>query len=961
MELDEPYVLVRSRNNGHLRRSDDAQVLGLDEGRVIICFGGGKEYSYSTDNALIIAREEQWDIDDYDVLRKGDKKIFGGMLSVKYLSGPCGDAWEILFSKGTPRYYSGDEIVLRKRLLSSSPYKYLRAVAEKTKPNGKYADYLTNQFKYMKREKETALVPFLSLSPLQDVPSKSDTPIIYPFDCNQSQMGAVRVALENQLSVIEGPPGTGKTSTILNIVANLLLRNMTVLVASPNGYATGNVGEKLCENGLGFLIAELGRGKNIDLFLACQDKRELPDGIKNHSWVKTRGELEVLKHEASRLSGELIRAFDFERAISRKRSSLREWKLEYDRFKKDYQSVESPRCKKDVTVENAWKIRDYLTRCSLEGKRISFVRKATFSYLYRVGTWEFYSSSLPADLEMSFNRFIFETEISHLSEEIADDERRLESYKVNEIKSRLSWASHAILRAFLYEKYVSSLNGERKRFCKNDLKNMREFVTEYPIVTTTTNAAKKQQGVGDGFVLYDYLIVDEGSQVNLITGVLALTCARNAVIVGDTKQLPCVISAQDEDAARSVEEEISPGDDRFIFHEHSLLSSIVCGMDRKQIADARTILVEHYRCDPLIAEFFNQKFYNGKLIPMRDSCVPAKEVLYIKEIEEHTSRRGDFNRVQAEEFFSAVENLFSDVATKDIGAVVPYRHQADGMQRMLPLSADGDEKIEVETIHKFQGREKRVVAFVTSANRRSRFLDDANLVNVAISRASDKLMLIAQKDVLAGKGNIPDLARYIRYRKGSEVSRTTSSVFDLLYPEHAKELDEWKRTHKKLITGKEPVYSELLFAELLSKVIANQGKNEEIGYVRNYLLKQLFRDISLNGREQKFLDSGAHVDYVLFHLIDRRVLCGIEVNGGKHYSNRGRRSNDALKEGVFRKANVPLYSFATHDVEEENRLIEIFEELGESSKCSNSVSTGFHYVVADDEKEHYRIATGGKN
>ena len=45
--------------------------------------------------------------------------------------------------------------------------------------------------------------------------------------------------------------------------------------------------------------------------------------------------------------------------------------------------------------------------------------------------------------------------------------------------------------------------------------------------------------------IYDYLIVDEASQVDLATGVLAFSCARNIVIVGDLKQLPNVLTEDD--------------------------------------------------------------------------------------------------------------------------------------------------------------------------------------------------------------------------------------------------------------------------------------------------------------------------------------------------------------------------------------------------------------------------------
>ena len=39
----------------------------------------------------------------------------------------------------------------------------------------------------------------------------------------------------------------------------------------------------------------------------------------------------------------------------------------------------------------------------------------------------------------------------------------------------------------------------------------------------------------------DYLIMDEASQVDIAAGALALSCAKNAVIVGDLKQLPNVV------------------------------------------------------------------------------------------------------------------------------------------------------------------------------------------------------------------------------------------------------------------------------------------------------------------------------------------------------------------------------------------------------------------------------------
>lgn len=49
--------------------------------------------------------------------------------------------------------------------------------------------------------------------------------------------------------------------------------------------------------------------------------------------------------------------------------------------------------------------------------------------------------------------------------------------------------------------------------------------------------------------IYDYLIVEEASQVDLATGVLAFSCARNTVIVGGLKQLPNVLTEEERQYA----------------------------------------------------------------------------------------------------------------------------------------------------------------------------------------------------------------------------------------------------------------------------------------------------------------------------------------------------------------------------------------------------------------------------
>ena len=98
---------------------------------------------------------------------------------------------------------------------------------------------------------------------------------IFPFGYNLSQKKAVERAFSNTLSIIEGPPGTGKTQTILNIIANAIMSGSRVAVVSSAFEAMENVYEKLQKHKFDFIAAKLGNFENIKSFIESQTA--LPD------------------------------------------------------------------------------------------------------------------------------------------------------------------------------------------------------------------------------------------------------------------------------------------------------------------------------------------------------------------------------------------------------------------------------------------------------------------------------------------------------------------------------------------------------------------------------------------------------------------------------------------------------------------------------------------------------------
>ena len=63
---------------------------------------------------------------------------------------------------------------------------------------------------------------------------------------NESQKNAIKFALKvNEIGLIHGPPGTGKTTTIVEIILQLVKLDNKILVVAPSNIAVDNIGEKL--------------------------------------------------------------------------------------------------------------------------------------------------------------------------------------------------------------------------------------------------------------------------------------------------------------------------------------------------------------------------------------------------------------------------------------------------------------------------------------------------------------------------------------------------------------------------------------------------------------------------------------------------------------------------------------------------------------------------------------------
>ena len=113
----------------------------------------------------------------------------------------------------------------------------------------------------------------------------------------------------------------------------------------------------------------------------------------------------------------------------------------------------------------------------------------------------------------------------------------------------------------------------------------------------------------DSGFTFDYLIIDEASQTDILSSVLAMSCAKNMIVVGDTKQLPQIPINSLKDVNEELKEYYNISDEYDYFNTNILTSILKIFKNVPKV-----LLKEHYRCHPDIINFCNQKFYRNELI-----------------------------------------------------------------------------------------------------------------------------------------------------------------------------------------------------------------------------------------------------------------------------------------------------------------------------------------------------------
>src|SRR5690606_28128718 len=475
-----------------------------------------------------------------------------------------------------------------------------------------------------------------------------------------------------------------KTQTILNIIANAIRNNQSVAVVSSNNSATKNVYEKLEKNNIEFIAALLGNSQNKKEFIDSQ--KEVPD--LSTSELSSDQKTEI-REKVTLLVDQIADNLDKKNELALLRLQAENTATEFHHFQDSYPNynVIKVKFKKNISSNKILRLWMSVETVAKRGKRIGFIRRIINRLLYGIKDRSFYEYPIEDIITICQFKY-YQTKVSELNQRIVFLENSLKSFAFDHKMKEYTALSMQILKAELYERYGQQT---REPYTVSELRlKSEEFIKDYPVIMSTTYSLR--QSLSDN-IMYDYVIIDEASQVDLATGALALSCAKRAVIVGDVKQLPNVVDADTKIKTDGIFDSYSLKKP-YRYSDHSLLSSVLALLP----SVAKALLREHYRCHPKIIEFCNQKFYDNQLTVHSEYTNHRQPLIVYKTVAGNHAR----DRMNQRQIDIIREEIISNqnLENIDFGIVTPYRNQTFALQEGFRGTS-----ILADTVDKFQGRE----------------------------------------------------------------------------------------------------------------------------------------------------------------------------------------------------------------------------------------------------------------
>ena len=631
---------------------------------------------------------------------------------------------------------------------------------------------------------ETALAEILGLKrtqPLKPIPAINFNPL------NSEQIIALEKACTSGLTVVEGPPGTGKSQTIVSMVCSILVEGGAVLFASRNHKALDAVQDRLStltKEEVPFSIRTIDPEKEIDqdfsrtLNQLCSQpskgaRQVHPEQITKlrelaHSRTKALNDIERLEALHLELAVLIERLFAHSEKtkdlIGMSESDLA--KLDMDDLIKRLESSE-------------WFEKESVSRPS-DKELISFwYRLLRFLLKSKKEIKESKAVKISDDADASIRQLSIRLE--ELRDEIAsleepNDPVRL-TEEITEITKRIITPTLA-RRTNLTVDQRKKLGEKAANFefqgKQPDKKLASEVINHRPLWIASILGTPKRVPLIPN--LFDLVIFDEASQCDIASALPLFARAKRAVVVGDDHQLSYIPQlGLEHDRNLMIAQSLDPGSmGRFSQSRKSLFGMATLVPDGQNIQ-----LRKQYRSASDIVDYISGEYYGGRLnvaVDPNDIKSPKKlkpGIAWSHVPAPHTPQPENINPNEVRAIIEHLEELLlKEKYEGTVGVITPFRSQARQIGEEIKSHFESDliesAALQSSTVDSFQGQERDVILFSPCLGQASTssaltFVQrDWRRLNVAISRARAVAHVFGDLDFVR-KGSVQSLNKLARW------------------------------------------------------------------------------------------------------------------------------------------------------------------------------------------------------
>lgn len=693
-------------------------------------------------------------------------------------------------------------------------------------------------------------------------------PLLEVLPLNSEQRQSIQHSLENSLTTITGPPGTGKSQVVTNLLINAAWQGKKVLFASKNNKAvdvveirvnnlasrpillrmgSGQYHAKLAEYLMGLLTSTSLEHDQEEFDLDKQrykklEKKFLQLAEEETELICLRNETDELDQVAEKIRKDIspkvfkqlknINSKQFQdtinvlkKAISRANKNAHGFVIRlfwnfikqkhYEKLQMAIENFQSTALKQEIILPvkniNDETIQDWID-----------FSKTLDTHLYFVQTIQEYILSLKSLQEAKPLEQISKEKISLMKDMANNGENlwkgwlRLQPARLsNEDRSLLS-NYNALLKMVIDagDDLYTKLGKKIYREYSNLSKKVSHLLPAWAI---TSLAARGRIPFDAGY--FDIVVFDEASQCDIASALPLLYRAKQAVIIGDPKQLRHISGLQKGQDQQLLEKyDLIPEYARWAYSYNSLFDLASGLVSKNDIINLR----DHHRSHADIIGFSNQEFYDGNLrvvtnynrLKFVDSENEGTGIRWIDVVGsvKKPATGGAINETEARMVVKEIDKLINEKKYRGtIGVVTPFRAQANLIRKIVSDNTTLQSKLInhdflVDVVHKFQGDERDVMIFSTVVSKNMPrgalwFMgneNSGNLFNVAQTRARAMLLVVGdQSAVIKCKVSyLENFAKYIQQLETTTKKKISHSLQDLgkEYPTvtHPERVSEWE-------------------------------------------------------------------------------------------------------------------------------------------------------------------------